>query len=939
MALQQTISRLIRQFRPTETKVSRGGMPNGFFFSKLLWFGDAGSRRTAVARGIIVEPGELGILDEETKTNISDRLRILIGQLGDEYTVQARYLVCRDYAEALERYRRETEAIKDKWRFRWQIWNRTERYERYRTAMEEGKLRREVLVLFFSRVIDTDVGFSLSETAMQKYYEGLARREADALDQIVGGGVRGLFPDCRVQAMTDEQHYLYYYRFLNPNIGSSIPADVMDGFDASLSIQENCLFGDVVQPLIPGVSFGLDGFHHAVLVMRELPRRIGPGVITRLTDLGFVDYEVVVNLYPRDTDKVIKTIEAAKNQLMGEANTRPKQATSLGTQAAMAERRVVELEQGSLYPVDVFLSVRLWARDPETVIARAAIVKNAFVGMHGAIAHHATNPETARQIWYQTWPGWTYGTYRGFDLGTDDRTAADLLPWSSSFCGRLEIAEALYDSAKGGLVGVATAVGRTPQNMLWYGVIRGGKSLFFTDLWAQIGHNFGFVLIVEEGLSHGTTVETAGGHSIILSANGSVTINYLDPAGILLTSEHFGGCVALCLQMLREGVGSNVDQSKVSVIEGILSKHLNLLYDESWRDWVSRHPEEANTIARRAYGVEKHFSSMGGEDNTYLDAWVDLRDWEARDASAVAAFLAGLDEEEISRYQTSPASRVRVRNVGFSYLSPEEMPTHTQLVELLTLTPIGGQGNSEAVMIGDRLGAWRANGRYGPLFDGVMSSRVDADVTHFDLTKIADGDDQLKAAAHFLILNLSRQKVIKRPRAERKLIFFEEAARLIQQTGGAKALKEYYAQMGKFGAVVGAVFQQITALKSGDLTTQASIRDNTKLTFVSAQPSPQAADEIASALELSTAAKEAIKHYPSPEHQTGRKFGSFLMCADDPRRRLVGTLRNIATPEVVYCGASNNETFDRRKKALSRYDDVVQGIIAEARKEERQNEA
>jgi type IV secretion system protein TrbE len=329
-----------------------------------------------------------------------------------------------------------------------------------------------------------------------------------------------------------------------------------------------------------------------------------------------------------------------------------------------------------------------------------------------------------------------------------------------------------------------------------------------------------------------------------------------------------------------------------------------------------------------------NLTNMAGEDNTYLDAWAELRDWESRDQGAVAEFLSALDEEEISRYQTSQASRIRVRNVGLSYLKPGEMPTHAQFVELLTLTPIGGHlVNSDAVMIGERLGAWKANGRYGPLFDGITSSRLDGDVTHFDLTKIADGDDQLKAAAHFLILNLSRQQVIKRPRAQRKLIFFEEAARLLQLPGGAKALKEYYAQMGKFGAVVGAVFQQITALKSGDATTQASIRDNTKLTFVSAQPSPQAADEIASVLELSTAAKEAIKHYPSPEHQTGRKFSSFLMVADDPRRRLVGTLRNIATPEVVYCGASNNETFDRRKKALSKYDDVVEGIITEARKE------
>ncbi len=84
------------------------------------------------------------------------------------------------------------------------------------------------------------------------------------------------------------------------------------------------------------------------------------------------------------------------------------------------------------------------------------MVKNAFVSMAGSLAHHATNPETARQLWYNTWPGWTYSSYRGYDLATDDFTAAELLPWTASFTGRLENAEALYDSTSGGLVGLSS---------------------------------------------------------------------------------------------------------------------------------------------------------------------------------------------------------------------------------------------------------------------------------------------------------------------------------------------------------------------------------------------------------------------------------------------------------------------------------------------------
>jgi hypothetical protein len=40
------------------SRISRVGMPNGFFLNDLLWFGDGASRKTAISRGFTVEPGE-----------------------------------------------------------------------------------------------------------------------------------------------------------------------------------------------------------------------------------------------------------------------------------------------------------------------------------------------------------------------------------------------------------------------------------------------------------------------------------------------------------------------------------------------------------------------------------------------------------------------------------------------------------------------------------------------------------------------------------------------------------------------------------------------------------------------------------------------------------------------------------------------------------------
>src|SRR5689334_9250479 len=89
-------------------------------------------------------------------------------------------------------------------------------------------------------VIDAEPEFSLSEAALSKHFAALARREALAFERVNAAALATLFPDCRVRLMGDREHFLHYYRFLNPSIGSCLPASLFEGYDPSLSIQENC---------------------------------------------------------------------------------------------------------------------------------------------------------------------------------------------------------------------------------------------------------------------------------------------------------------------------------------------------------------------------------------------------------------------------------------------------------------------------------------------------------------------------------------------------------------------------------------------------------------------------------------------------------------------------------------------------------------------------
>jgi hypothetical protein len=90
------------------SRISRTGMPNGFFLNDLLWFGDGCSNRTAISRGFMVEPGEISAFSITQLNDLHERLRILLGILGEEFALQVQWSIDSDYRHELEAYHRET---------------------------------------------------------------------------------------------------------------------------------------------------------------------------------------------------------------------------------------------------------------------------------------------------------------------------------------------------------------------------------------------------------------------------------------------------------------------------------------------------------------------------------------------------------------------------------------------------------------------------------------------------------------------------------------------------------------------------------------------------------------------------------------------------------------------------------------------------------------
>ncbi len=926
-------SRLAGRFtgrRPAPvSRVFRNGMPNGFFLRDLLWFGDGASRRTPISRGFSVEPGEVSAFSVNQLNDLHERLRVLLGTMGEEHSLQFQWSIDSDYRHELDQYHRETLSIrrKDPIYGQFGVLVRAERYERYKAAMEEGRLRRERLTIFVTRTIETRAPLA-TPAILTEYFDTLARKESLALLDFGLGTLNRLFPDCRIAPLSDRDHFLFYYRFLNTNPGLT-ELNPVELFDPAASIQQNCLHTDGLTPAhLPGVSFTLSACHHAIFAVRQWPRRTFPGIITALTGMGFQEYGITLNVYPKAIDRVIDREEGHIQRLQVDAASERKQ--SLIADLVAKQEKVNEIQQGKVIPLDCLYVVRLWHRNPDALASRCVGLRNAFVAMGGAVVHHAIIPENARQLFYQTWPGWTQGTYREFDLPAEDSYLADLIPWSATFTGHLADAEAIYNGARGNLVGIRTRLGDTPQHGVLFGMTGAGKSVIIGDLLAQIGHRFGFRLIVEEGLSHGVLTQTQGCEPLVINPNGNLTINYLDTGESPLSPMHLALSAGLCLLFCGE---DGLDSERKTLRHALIVEHLQQLYTDVFHDWLVAHEAAGEELRWRASAIDKYLrTKMKSSQFNVVDAFAAFRDWEKTSPEEAQEFIEGQLESEVADFSKNPATAPLVRDLAFAYFRPDQFPTHHALVEQLLYSSRGGERDrQETDRVGKLLQAWSRHGERGKLFDGVSNIRIDGRVAHFELGQIPEHAIELRAAANFLVANYGRQKIISMPRAVPKLAIFEEAARTLDIPGGVKMIQEYYRQMRKFGCNILAVVQQYDILKQSPV--RGAMIGNSKMFLITSQQSREDAHDIGEALSLSEKAVETIHNYPLPELMDPKeRFSAFTYVANEKRRRLVGTVKNVVSRELLYAASSDNETFDLRALTLSQYRNIVAGIIAESEK-------
>jgi hypothetical protein len=210
--------------------------PNGYFINDLMVFNSLNTGGY-VSKGFIFEPPDMINAQVSELNEFQDQLSLLLASLNEQQRLQIQYYCDSDYRHELLRYQAETQKAANVWTRR----SRNERFERYWRLMTERRLRRQRLVFYLSKKIETSSKGIKSAAALSEYYNhllGQLRAEFEHTHEMLTEIFAG--QGARIIPMKDADHFRHYKTFLNPSLAERFDYDPIDGFDPQLSIQENC---------------------------------------------------------------------------------------------------------------------------------------------------------------------------------------------------------------------------------------------------------------------------------------------------------------------------------------------------------------------------------------------------------------------------------------------------------------------------------------------------------------------------------------------------------------------------------------------------------------------------------------------------------------------------------------------------------------------------
>ena len=303
-----------------------------------------------------------------------------------------------------------------------------------------------------------------------------------------------------------------------------------------------------------------DGHYHAVLILRQPGSHTFEGMIHNLTKTDFLNYQITVNLEPLDTYKIIQEEETEQQNLQKQAGVDTVVSQTRLDTIRRKQATITKLGEGQTRLFRTTFVVRAWNADETKLAADVSALKAGILSMRNARCYDAHLESTALEVFYSTLPGNSFHPYAARAFRLEDEHVANLIPFSASFTGDLEQAQALFLSSDRALAGFRFHVNGLVQHTGVAGGTRSGKSAKYNNLLYQTGPYFDFDVLVEEGGSHTNYAEDHGCHPIVIQKSGNITINYLDTLGAPLDPDHLAYAISLTVAFRGQDRGRAPEQ-------------------------------------------------------------------------------------------------------------------------------------------------------------------------------------------------------------------------------------------------------------------------------------------------------------------------------------------------------------------------------------------
>jgi len=728
-----------------------------------------------------------------------------------------------------------------------------------------------------------------------------------------GGSVKGL--DNRAQ-------YRELLRFWSPS--QARQSYMYEGeIDWLRPIEDLCRASGISPQTAPDHGFYMDGYYFGVLVAKTFPRQTWARTMDAFLALTMPNLRVVLNMEPTGIDAELLYEQERFSKLWSNAYPKdgePDPVSIVGLENH--QEKIRQLMSNRVLPFKAQLIVIVSDRTPDSLDGRLAAVR-AALGKTGCVSYEPSVATATIAFFNCATPGigpWV--RYRDYWHKVSDAVnVANMWPAGSTPRAELDRADWITDGDRKNLIGGRMFTGAQPVHMFVAAIQGAGKSVLLQTIAIQTAPMFGFIVVIDDGLSWATTCHKLDPNCrpIIVRADGSLTFNIFDTRGLPLSSQHLASATALCHLLI--GRHSDSDQDKLRA--ALLAETISAVYGVRYRKWRNANPTRFYDLCVTAAALI-NFQEARKLDS-FIDAFLEVR----ANLASFTGFESVIAGKESIAFGRNPETEYLVQALAISEWTPDMFPTLSDLQDELHAASIQkGPHQSIYATLASLVHPWLRDGLHGGLVDGVSnidlgSAQVRASdplkVVHFELEKIDKSQEDLRAVVGFLITNEVRNHIQGMPRSVKKQVIIEEMTSFLKVPNGAEIVVDYYARMRKYSCQVISVFQDYGTLFEVSPKAAKAIVSMASAMLLLRNHNRQDIDTLSEYMPrpIPDVIKDQITRFPKPaEMPSDDAYAGFVYAQLDGDIPKYTVGRNYISDEVEQITSSSGDVHEEKMKII-----------------------